>query len=50
MSRVKNCSQKEMAVASAAPRYPKPALQDAVVRVVSGHREHRGERQGQGVG
>ena len=30
MSRVRNCSQKEMAVASAAPRYPNPAPQEAV--------------------
>ena len=35
MSRVRNCSQKEMAVATAAPRYPKPAPQDAVSRAVS---------------
>lgn len=30
MSRVRNCSQKEMAVASAAPRYPNPEPQEAV--------------------
>ena len=46
MSRVTNCSQKEMAVASAAPRYPNPAPQDAAVRVVSGPREQIGGRGG----
>ena len=51
MSRVKNCSQKEMAVARAAPRYPKPAPDDAAVRVVSGPREQRaGGGKGKGVG
>ena len=30
MSKVRNCSQKEMAVANAAPRYPNSAPQEAV--------------------